>query len=545
MDPRRKPLRPLALVVAGVMAFAACGGDNSKENVSQAAGPTKDTVRIALSSFGNEQLDPLASGGQNFANVLLPMYDSVLELGEDGTRKAGLAEKWETSEDGLTWTFHLRKGVQFHDGWGEATARDVVFSIKRWMDPAGQAADGVTLAQKIESIEASDDYTVVVHTKGVQVDLAYYFGPHQVTTGIVFSEKYLTEKGGPDFASQNKLMNERPIGSGPFRFVSQTKGQKIVFQRVENHWRAKPAMKTIEFLLVPEPTTQVAMLKSGEADIIELGADNAKEIENAGYEVRSVKDAFAIGVAFPGTRRPPAANKPTTKVEVREALSYAIDRKTILETVFAGRGTLSDTPYDTVASTKNIDENHYKDIAQKWNTYDPTKAKQILAAAGYPNGFDGIKMFTFTLPGLGFLPQLGEIIASQWKEIGVTTAIVATDYGNYRPHWVQPKPNDPYNAGDVNPIGQIMRFETVDLLRTYYWSKGVIPLVDDQRLDALLDQASAERDDAKREVLVSQAFDIAHANWTMLPLFRLDALYGVNSKEVGQWTMGRLLETIR
>jgi len=81
-------------------------------------------------------------------------------------------------------------------------------------------------------------------------------------------------------------MNEKPVGSGPFRFVSRTRGQNIVFQ-MSNHWRAKPAIKKLEFLLVPEASTQVAMLKSGEADIIELGADNAKEIESAGFDGRA------------------------------------------------------------------------------------------------------------------------------------------------------------------------------------------------------------------------------------------------------------------
>ncbi|MQA82091.1 MAG: hypothetical protein GEV10_27080 [Streptosporangiales bacterium] len=547
---RRAHLRPVALVGVVVMALAACsgGGGADAENSAQ----TKDTLRIALSSFGNEQLDIVEEAGQVASNILLPMYDSLLEIGKDSSIQPGLAESWNTSEDGLTWTFKIRDGVQFHGGYGELTARDVVFSIKRWMDPASQSTEGPTLREKIKSLDAPDDRTVVIKTNGVQVDLAYYFAPQQANSGTVMSEKYLTEGGTSGFAAQNAKMNEKPIGTGPFQFVSRQRGQKVVFEAVSNHWRAKPAMKRLEFLLVPEPATQVAMLQSGQADIIEATSENVESIESSGNEVRSIKDAMGIALLFTGTYRPPAQKKATSDANVRHALSMAIDRKTILKQVLGGHGTMPDTPFDTVASSSAIDPDHYKKIAAEWQRYDPEAAKKMLADAGYANGFDGVKMITFTRPGAAFLPQLGEIIASQWAEVGVKTPIVAIDYGNFRPHFVQTKDSDTFNAGDVSPYNQATRFEAVDLLRTYYQDdEGFIRAVRNPDLDALIRKAAAEQDEEARTELVSQAFDIVHAEWTIVPLFRVDALYGVNSETVGAWHtfpgwgfLGRMIETI-
>jgi peptide/nickel transport system substrate-binding protein len=543
--------RNVARLGAALLLLATASCSSSEQNNAGDQGGAEN-ITIALGSFGNEQLDPTMEVGASAANVLLPLYDSLLEIGTDGSLQPGLAEKWSVAPDGITWTFNVRKGVQFHEGWGEVTADDVKFSIERWQSEQAVAADSPNLRAKVDHVNVVDPYTVQVVTKGVQVDLPYMFAPQQNSSGMVFSKKYLTEKAGNDFAAQTKLLNEKPIGSGPFEFVSHKRGASVTYKAVDKHWRATPHVKQVTFVLVPEDTTRVAMLKNGEADIIEASGDDVADLKASGLEVRTVPDSQDISVTFTGTYRTPALNKPTAKPLVRQALSLAIDRETILKTIMNDQGGLPETPFDTIATTHDIDAAHYASWAEENNKYDPEQAKKLLADAGYPDGFGGIKMYSYTRPGAPFLPKIAEVVVSEWKQIGVQAEIVATDYASYREHKDRAKLDDPVLAGDVSVYNIQTRFEPIGVLDTYFnYTGGNVQFLMDPSLDQQINQIAGTADDAARQALVQQVFDRIDDTWVVLPLFHADALYGVNPKSVGKWQtfqgwpfFGRMLETI-
>src|SRR5690606_27129834 len=116
-------------------------------------------------------------GKSDVLNLLLPMYDTLLEIAPDGSLAPGLVAEWSVDDDGVTWTFKLRKGVQFHDGWGELTAADVLYSLERWTHPKSTVTESEALRQKIRDIVVVDDYTFQIITNGPQVDILYLLSP--------------------------------------------------------------------------------------------------------------------------------------------------------------------------------------------------------------------------------------------------------------------------------------------------------------------------------------------------------------------------------
>ncbi|MQA80509.1 MAG: hypothetical protein GEV10_18855 [Streptosporangiales bacterium] len=554
VDARARRCMAWCVTVVLCASLAACGGEGDGDT-----GQGDSSITIALSTFGNEQLDPAMESRSQVLQLLLPMFDTILEIGTDGAVEPGLAESWKASEDGLSWTFKLRKGVQFHGGYGELTAEDVKFSLERWANPNGGNSESGTVAGAIDRVEVVDDYTFVIRTKGVRTDLPYLLAPHQSAVGIVFSKKYLTEAAGDDFEAQAKAMNEKPIGSGPFQFVSHTRGSSVTMKAVTKHWRRTPKVRQVEFLLVPEVSTQVSMLKSGDADIIEVSGDQADEVEAAGggLEVRSIPDALGVGFHVPGIYRPGAKDRKTQDVRVRQAMSLAIDRKAILQTLLGGRGDLPTTPWNTTEATADIDVEHFKSKYAETMAYDPGEAKRLLAEAGYPDGVDGITLDAFNRPGAANLPQLAEIIAAQWAKVGIDAKIRTQDYGNYRAHWSPGGPvsdllDDDYNAGWPVVYSSTPRFEAYGAAITYLnYEEGPIGLLRDAELDEKISTINATTDEEKRRALATEIFDTADDAWVMVPLFNADFTYGVDTETVGEWTtypgwafFGRILETV-
>jgi peptide/nickel transport system substrate-binding protein len=258
-------------------------------------------------------------------------------------------------------------------------------------------------------------------------------------------------------------------------------------------------------------------------------------------------------VLFTGTSRDAAAKKPTADPRVRHALSLAIDRKQILDSLLSGKGSLPTTPWNTLPSSADIDVNALAQQATEAQRYDPAEAKKLLAEAGYAGGFSDIKMFQLSPVDTPQLPQVTEAVVAQWKKIGVNAKVVVTDYGNYRPHFIGADPNDSYNAGDAFTYGAGARFDALGALTAYFRNKGGnAQLINDPAFDKLVDQVAVTIDDKKRAELVTQAFQKAADQWVALPLFNEDSLYGINPKTVGNWqvyegwgNLGRVYETVQ
>ncbi len=292
------------------------------------------------------------------------IYDGLVRFTEKMTIEPQLATEWSTSADGRTWTFKLRRGVSFQDGT-PFNADAVVFHVERQMDPKGNASNR-PLWDPIAGIRKVDDYTVAITTHtpygALLATLAHGSG------GIVSPEG--VRKHGANF----KL---NPVGAGPYMVEKWDVGSEVVLKRFDGYWGGKPPFARIVLKHVPDPATRLAMLQSGQADVI-----NAVPVESVGQlqavptvEViaRPALRTFGYGINL---------NRSAFQdVRVRRALNHAVDKAALVKAVFRGYATAIDSPLSPFTTG-------YGPVGRY--EYDPDKARRLLAEAGWKPGPDGV-----------------------------------------------------------------------------------------------------------------------------------------------------------
>ncbi|MBN1255491.1 MAG: ABC transporter substrate-binding protein [Deltaproteobacteria bacterium] len=387
---------------------------------AQKAAPA-GTVNIAISTLHEETFLPWNGGGPR-KFYLDNIYEYLFYV-DPATGKAipGLAKKWKVSPDGKTWTFTLRKGVPFHEGWGEVTSADVKYSIEQIVDPKSVVGPAGQMRKLIAKVEAPDPYTVVFQLTRADAEFDFGYMGNSMCAPIC-CKKYVETVG-------DEKANAHPIGTGAYTLTEYKKGSSMTFttvKDVEKHWRVTPKFKTIKILAVPEEATRVAMLKAGEVDLAPISYDSVDTVKASGLHILpgsfwAPLIRFGGIVATDPKRYIP--NIPWAKKEVRQALNYAIDRDAIVKNIFHG---------SAVPSFGSISSPLWNDIPAY--PYDPEKAKQLLKQAGYPNGFKvTLKVFT-TTPGAE-LPLLGQTAAMYWQNIGLDVTVIPTDWGTVRSEW--------------------------------------------------------------------------------------------------------------
>ncbi len=224
---------------------------------SAAAQEPKGTLIFAVESLAAQTLDPILEGRPGNAVYQAAMYDSLVGIDLDkGGVGPGVAERWDMSEDGLSWTFRLRAGQVFHNG-DPLTAHDVKFSLERQMSPKSLAAAAASMRRSIKSIEVIDDLTVRVITNQPQLGLPAALSRAVAPEGAIMPKKYIDTVGEEEF-------RKKPVGSGPWQFVRSVPGDRIEFEAVTHqHWRGRPHFKTLHVLQIHEESTRVAMVRTG------------------------------------------------------------------------------------------------------------------------------------------------------------------------------------------------------------------------------------------------------------------------------------------
>jgi peptide/nickel transport system substrate-binding protein len=388
------------------------------------------TLTVAVATFGNERWLPhLYVGAEDV--VLKPMYENLLTRDpKTGDLAPMLAERWKIADGGRTWTFYLRKGVQFHDGRGELTAEDVRFTFAT-LARDGSANSLAPEFRLIKSMEVENPYTLTVRFEKPFVA----FG-NKVNQGLFASVAFIQSKRQMESGKEDGA-ERHPVATGPWKFVEHVRGDRIVYEAVENHWRATPHFKRLVFLKVPEPSTRMAMLRAGSVDVIEIGGEYADELRKVGVRTLLMPNVSWLYIILGGqwptkaTYDPkvPWAQPDTERArKVRLALNLAVDKQAIMQRVLGGLGTSLGSwlmyPADPWAS----------DALKKPYPYDPAKAKALLAEAGYPGGFD-VTMNLTPWPGRGFLPDVGEAVATYWEKVGIRVkrrpvdrAVFASDF---------------------------------------------------------------------------------------------------------------------
>lgn len=492
----------------------------------------KGALVFAVETLGAQTLDPILEGRPGNAVYQAVMYDSLVgfDLAKGGVGP-GVAEKWEMAPDGLAWTFFIRPGQTFHNG-DKLTAHDVKFSLERQMGPGSLAAAAASMRRMIKSIEVIDELTVKVNTTSPQMGLPAQLSRAVAPEGAIMPKNYIEKVGEEEF-------RKKPIGSGPWKFVRNVPGDRIEFTAVTTpHWRGRPNFKDLTLLLVPEESTRVAMVRTGEAAIASIGPETMLGAARAGLEILSVPGTMQAVFQFWGSWRPEMKDSPIANPKLRQALSLAIDRKQVIEHVMNGKAQMP-YPFATFGYTDFFSADRW----QKWSAeayrYDLPAAKKLLAEAGYPNGFE-LKFANTALPGTQFMVDIGTAIADMWTKAGIKVTMKHYEWGAFAP----------MERGDQAGLtGWASMYRTAGRPDAQWRYDGAFSPESTQRLLGDKDNCNetcqdfvktsrtmlAELDTAKRTVLTDRMVEIVANSWTVMPILEGMGYYTINTKKVGQF----------
>lgn len=349
-------------------------------------------------------LDPGVAAGTQAQSVRFQIMETLVQMNAETSEiEPLLAETWEVAADNVTWTFHLRTDVLFHDGT-PMTANDVVASIGRIINPEAGLGRANDLRQ-ISGISAIDDHTVQIVTGMPSGTLLRALA---LDSASVLSAASLEEYGAE--------VGWHPVGTGPFKYDSHVAEQSVSLVRNDAYWGAPAAATGINFITVPEATTRLTMLEAGEADII---------VDVPGFEVDRLRGTDGIALIEKSNTRMGhiginVSNPPFDNVLVRQALNYAVDRDAIVAGILRGLGVPADS---IIAST--VAGYSPQDIY----SYDPVKAKELLAEAGYPDGFE----VTIRTPqGRYYMDRETSVaVQAQLAAIGIRASVEVVDWSTY------------------------------------------------------------------------------------------------------------------
>ncbi len=420
--------------------------------------------------------------------VIAPMSDFMIGVkGNDLAPR--IIEKWELSPDGTAWIFHIRKGIKWHNG-EELTAKDLKFSLEQYAAPTAFTNFLRTYLNGV--VDIVDDYTVRAFTKGPQPYVPWVISIGAGNQGFIAPKDYY-EKNGKDYYEQH------PIGNGPFKVVRRVASDLIEYEAVANHWRIVPDFKKVTLILIPEQTTRMAMLKTGAVDLIDVGVEDAIEAEKAGFRSAQLSVGADCLELF-GTYGPEKDKIPTGDIRVRQALSLAINRDEIRQSLMYGKAGPPGPAFYTYDAA-DVDVDYWKSYLAKAYRYDPTEAKRLLKEAGYADGFP-IKIWSFTQAGSPHLPKVAQVIQAYWRAVGVKAEIYPVDFSVF----TATRAGGPNREPKPEIVGQasLSTFSQSPIAATKmeagFRSKGTWGLLSTAKpeVDALLTQVGSELNDAKR-----------------------------------------------
>jgi peptide/nickel transport system substrate-binding protein len=390
--------------------------------------PGKLTVMVG--DLANERFDYIHEGGGPGAHGYGRLLHAFLIATNEKTEFIpGVATQWGLSDDGLTWSFTIRKGVPFHDG-SEVTPEDALWGLQHAIGP--QAFEYITVAttainysRKVDRIELSGPDEVSVTTKEIVTELPVLVGEARGLYSLLMPKRPELYNAEAEAAYDNN-----PIGAGPMRLTNHVKAQVISFERFDDYYyqpgNGLPEDKRVNFqsldmYLVPEESTRVAALRSGEADIVPASLASKEQVEASGGRLVFGQEGSYVNVMLHGCWLP---EHPCSDKRVRQALDYAINKELMRDTLFGGpevfqtKGWGPVTP-STIGYTPELDP-----------VFDPEKARQLLADAGYPGGKGFGKLIVNTEPSsaMPFQVESAQLAADMWRrELGLDVEVRVSD----------------------------------------------------------------------------------------------------------------------
>ncbi|MBB6482668.1 ABC transporter substrate-binding protein [Spirochaeta isovalerica] len=501
MDYKKKMTMLFALVLMSLTLPVYAGGAQEETEM------VKDEVVVALSA-DITSLDPQGHNDTKSEMVSFLLFNRLFRLNTDFEVVPDLAESWEQPSD-TEWVIKIKEGVKFHDG-SEMTAEDVKFS----MDRSKEAPKVQQVLSEVASIEVVDKYTVKFTTNSAFAPFLYTL----VHAGTSVVPKAYVESGD-EFA--------KPIGSGPYTFVEWISGDQVVLKKNEAYFDKNNMgqSSTITFKVIPEGTSRTIALETGEVDVVpELPTIDMNVVKDnsdlALYEKPSTRvDFFAMN-----TEKAPFDN-----VKVRQALNYAIDKDAIITVAIDGAGVKAESVL--APSFLGYKAGPY--------SYNPAKAKELLAAAGYPDGFE-MEIMTSG----DDRKKIAEVIQASLMEVGIKASIKMLEWGTFI---------DSVLRGDEETL--ILGWTSnpdPDATLTPHWFSGNIggmnfARVNDPEMDRMLKEGREELDLGKREVIYNKLHTYIMDKAPWVPLFVKNnivganaALKGVELSPQGLWNLEKL-----
>ena len=474
--------------------------------VVTAVSAEKDTLTVLSSGAFTGSWDP--TGHTILANIHNEwvLFDRLMEVDYDDPDRniiPRLATEWHYLDDGYTLELKLREGVKFHDGT-TLDAEDVKLTIERFSDPSRVAS--AWWATQFEG-EVVDEFTVRLAPMNKTP-----FAP--LTNLLCFTPIMSAD----DIKNEAVLMNTYN-GTGPYKFVSY-ENETVTMKAFDEYWdeENKAHIPNVIFKYVADPATRLAAVQTGEADITERVEVEQIAIVDAdpNLELVNIPTIEQKNLVFK-YRVPPMDNE-----KLRLAIAYAIDRETIVDYILEGNGVLADSFVSHVAWGYAP--------ADGFPTYDPEKAAELLAEAGYPNG-EGLPELTYTT-SVGFYPktkEYGEYIVSNLADIGIKVKLVPMETSSWEDALYQPESAHMTDTGWCPP-----GLEPDLTISAFYRGHGQVSFVEDPELDAVLDKEATELDpDKRKQILAEEVFPAIASKVPHMTLFDSTMIYAMGKDVKG------------
>lgn len=535
-------MKKLALVLAAAMlstsVLAGCGGGSEKQESTQAgteaAGNNHLTVQIGPDP---ETIDPALNSAIDGANLILYGFETLLMFDQENNIVPGQAESFEISEDGLTYTFHLRDGLKWSDGT-PLTAEDFVYTYKRLADPLTAAPYGYDMLCMVKGYEeaaagnvdalavsAPDEKTFVVE---LAVPCVYF---DKISAFAVMSpvQKATIEANGDAWAVDPATY----IGNGPYKIREWVPGSYILYEKNEHYWNKDAiTFDTIKFALMEDPNASYSAYKTGEIQMIkDVPSEEVPSLrENEDFFIAPIMGTYYVNFNI--------KREPFNDPKVRAALSLAIDRKYLAETVtqgvyspatnFVGPGVSDAEPGSSFeeVTVKNNGGNFFQ--VDNYEA-DLAKAKELLAEAGYPDG-QGFPTVEYMTNDIKYHKPIAEYLQSAWKELGVNMDIKIVEWSTFTPT----RRNGDF---DIARNGWVYDYDDpsnmLNLLETNNGNND--GKYSNPEYDKVIDDARSTSDKVKHYELLHEAENIMLNDYAVAPVAYENDFWLQTTKLKGTW----------
>lgn len=555
----KKRALALVLTAAMVLGLTACGGSATETTTSDAATEettTEDSTAEATDDQTADEADAAASAGEKIlsvqvgpdpetidpalnsavdgGNMLLHSFECLLAVDQNGQLAPGQAESWETSEDGLTWTFHLRDGLKWSDG-SDLTANDFVYSWKRVCDPMVAAPYAETVLSMVEgydkAIEGDLDALQVVATDNntLVVTLSApcsYFGSLAAFATLSPVQQATVEANGDAWATKA----ETYISNGPFYVSDWVPGSYIMMTKNPYYWNADAIkLDGIKWNLIEDSNAAYSAYQTGEVLMIkDVPTEEIPSLkENADFYVDPIIGTYYLSMNID--------REPFNNADVRKALSLAIDRDYVANTLM--QGTYSPAGNLMGPGWIDTDGKQFKDNANGGKEYidttnyeaDLEEAKQLLADAGYPNG-EGFPTITYSTNDVGYHKVVAEYLQQAWAELGIDLQVDIVEWASFTPM----RRNGDYDVARNGWVGDYS--DPSNMLDLFYSTNGNNDgKFNNADYDAAIELSRTTLDAAERSTALHNAEDVLMEEAGCIPVAYYNDFWLQSDKITGSW----------